>query len=196
MPLSHRVTSAISNLYSFSLHELMPCYCPMAFLNTSNPTSTTHCSDFLTPFSWVMHVQLTKKMKQHCALRFRAALIEISVHLLAFNLVVLICFPFVQTGISASRWARSDGPSRPVSRWSFAAPLRRRMSPSVSSRCRGSSAAHRWPWWAPVPCLLWAPIMSPGRPPVKWLCAKRASTCTCSSCSTCALKMPGSISAA
>lgn len=103
MLLSHRVTSTISNLYSFSLHELMPCYCPMAFLNTSNPTSTTHCSVFLTPFSWVMHVQLTKKMKQHCALRFRAALIEISVHLLAFNLVVFICFPFFQTGISASR---------------------------------------------------------------------------------------------
>lgn len=103
---------------------------------------------------------------------------------------------FTQIGTSASRWARSDGPSRPVSRWSFAAPSRLRMSQSVSSRCRGSSAAHRWPWWALVPCQCWAPIMLPARRLVKWRYVKRAPMCICSSCSTYSLMMLGSTSAA
>lgn len=117
------------------------------------------------------------------------------------SLIICLTFPlflpisFTQIGTSASRWARSDGPSRPVSRWSFAAPLRPRTSLSVSSQCRGSSAAHRWPWWALVPCLSWDPITLPVRRLVKWPYVKRAPTCTCSSCSTYALKMLGNTSA-
>lgn len=108
--------------------------------------------------------------------------------------ISLVYRPQIET--SASRWARSDGPSRPVSRWSFAAPSRLRMCQRGFFRCRGSSAARRWPWWAPVPCQSWAPIMSPERQPDTWRCVKRAPTCTCSNCSISTPKMLESISAA
>lgn len=99
-----------------------------------------------------------------------------------------------QIETSASRWARTDGPSRPVSRWSCAAPSRLRMCQSGFSRCRGSSAARRWPWWAPVPCHYWALNMSPERQPDTWRCVKRAPTCICSNCSISNPKMPGNTS--
>lgn len=102
---------------------------------------------------------------------------------------------FFQIGTSASRWARSDGPSRPVSRWSCAAPSTPRTFRSVSSRCRGSSAAHRWPWWTPVPCLSWDRTTWRARPPATWPSVRTAPTCTCSSCSTCGPKTPASTSA-
>lgn len=114
-----------------------------------------------------------------------------SLWLLLANFVSL-----TQIETSASRWARIDGPSRPVSRWSFAAPSRLRMCQSVFSRCRGSSAARRWPWWAPVPCQSWAPIMPPERQPDTWRCVKRAPTCICSNCNTSSPETPGNISVA